>query len=148
MVTEGFMPTLIGGAVSQKERELFSLPVRKGGLAFSRLMEDTPTDHESSKKLMVPLVALIILQSEKLPAENKTTKNEIVKKKEQDIDGISKKLKESMTPKEKRRIELAEEKGASGWLNVLPLQDHVSTSNKGDTVALRYDRKIKGLPTK
>ena len=51
-------------------------------------------------------------QSEKLPAENKKTKNEIVKKKEQDIDEKSKKLKESMTPKEKRTIELAEEKGS------------------------------------
>ena len=71
MVTERFIPTLIEGAVSQKGE-------------LSKLMEDTPTDHESSKKLTAPLVAWIILHSDKLPAENKTTKNEIVKKKEQD----------------------------------------------------------------
>ena len=67
-------------------------------------MEDTPTDHESSKKLTAPLVALIILQSDKLPAENKTTKNEIIKKKGQDIDEKRKKLKESMTPKENAQL--------------------------------------------
>ena len=75
-------------------------------------------------QLTASLVALIILQSDKLPSENKTSKKEIDKKKEHDIDEKSKTLKESMTPKEKRTIELAEEKGTSSWLNALPLEDH------------------------
>ena len=56
-----------------------------------------------------------------------------------------------MTLKEKRTVELAEEKGASSWLNVIPLQEYGFVLNKGefrDAVALRYDRLIKGLPSK
>ena len=47
-------------------------------------------------------------------------------------------------------MELASEKGASGWLSVLPLADQGFTLNKGefrDALALRYDDSIPDLPS-
>ena len=151
LITEKFIPTIFGSVVTEKEREIFSLPIRKGGLGITNLVENASKEFECSKVLTAPLVSLIIMQGDKIPEDSKNARKEIEKKNEKYIEEKSRILKENMTPKEKRTIELAEEKGASNWLNVLPLKDHGFVLNKGefrDGLALRYNKSIKGLPSK
>ena len=50
-----------------------------------------------------------------------------------------------------RTVSLVCNKGASGWLNVLPLEDEGFSLNKEefrDALALRYDKFISGLPSR
>ena len=50
-----------------------------------------------------------------------------------------------------RAVLQAKEKGSTNWLTALPLQDHGLVLNKGefgDALNLKYNRPIKGLPTK
>ena len=56
-----------------------------------------------------------------------------------------------LDPHIKRAVHQNREKGASSWLTVLPLKDQGFTLNKEefrDALSLRYDRKIKNLPSK
>ena len=51
----------------------------------------------------------------------------------------------------KRAVEQAKKKGASNWLSTLPLNDQGYTLNKGefrDALAIRYNKELRGLPSK
>ena len=70
-------------------------------------------------------------------------KNEVLRTKLNDI-------KNSLTLKTQRAVELASEKGASNWLTVIPIDEMGFTLNKGesrDAVKLRYDWEIAEKPS-
>ena len=59
-------------------------------------------------------------------------------------------IKNSLTLKTQRAIELASEKGASNWLTVIPIDEMGFTLNKGefrDALKLRYDWEIADKPS-
>ena len=54
-----------------------------------------------------------------------------------------------LTPELKRCVELAQEKGASSWLSVLPLEEHGFFLHKGefrDALCLRYGWQLSNIP--
>ena len=56
-----------------------------------------------------------------------------------------------LQPMTRRTVVQAKEKGASSWLSVIPLEEHGFILNKGefrDAVSLRYNKKLRGLPSK
>ena len=70
-------------------------------------------------------------------------KNEVLRTKPNDI-------KNSLTLKTLRTVELASEKGASNWVTVIPIDEMVFTLNKGefrDALKLRYDWEIPNKPS-
>ena len=62
------LPSLLGEEVTKKEKRLYSLPVRMGGLGISNFSEKGKHDYDASKKVSKPLTILIIQPSEKLPS--------------------------------------------------------------------------------
>ena len=59
-------------------------------------------------------------------------------------------LDQRLSPEQLRTVTLARDKGASGWLNVLPLEDEGNVLNKEefrDALALRYNKSIPNLPS-
>ena len=59
-------------------------------------------------------------------------------------------IKNSLTLKTQRAVELASEKGASNWLTVIPIDEMGFTLNKGefrDALKLRYDWGIANKPS-
>ena len=66
------LPSLLGEEFTKKEKLLYSLPVRMGGLGISNFSEKCNHDHDASKKVSKPLTNLITQQSEKLPSSTKT----------------------------------------------------------------------------
>ena len=59
-------------------------------------------------------------------------------------------IKNSLTLKTQRAVELASEKGASNWLTVIPIDEMGFTLSKGefrDALKLRYDREIADKPS-
>ena len=60
-------------------------------------------------------------------------------------------IENGLQPMTRRAVVQAKEKGASSWLSVIPLEEHGFTLNKGefrDAVSLRYNKKLRGLPSK
>lgn len=58
-------------------------------------------------------------------------------------------MRESLSSKTERRVELAAEKGASNWLTVIPIKEMNFNLNKRefrDAMKLRYDWEIADLP--
>ena len=59
-------------------------------------------------------------------------------------------LDQRLSPEQLRTVTLAHDKGASGWLNVLPLEDEGYVLNKEEfrnALALRYNKSIPNLPS-
>ena len=103
-------------------------------------------------KTTAPLVEKIVLQVHETPDDAvvnslqqsaRREKNEVLRTKLNDI-------KNSLTLKTQRAVELASEKGASNWLTVIPIDEMGFTLNKGefrDAVKLRYDWEIADKPS-
>ena len=103
-------------------------------------------------KTTVPLVKKIVSQVHETPDDAivssllqsvRREKNEVLRTKLNDI-------KNSLTLKTQRTVELASEKGASKWLTVIPIDEMGFTLNKGefrDALKLRSDWEIANKPS-
>ena len=107
-------------------------------------------DFESSKIISAPLVAIIVSQGLDIP--DKQITRQVRNDRSQEVSNLQKQnletLDSQLDPHIKRAVQ---EKGASSWLTVLPLKDQGFTLNKEEfrgALSLRYDRKIKNLPSK
>ena len=67
IIQNDFLPSLLGEFVTEKERVLYSLPVRCVGLGIPLFTEKATHDFENSLEITAPFVALIITQGEERP---------------------------------------------------------------------------------
>ena len=153
IITDLFIPSLLGATISENERQIFQQTIKDGGLGIPVLVEKAKTDFESSTIITAPLAAIIISQGHTIPSKSevKQIRNErahqvnVMKKDQQEL------LETKLDTQSKRVLAENREKGASSWLNVLPLKEQGFTLTKEefqDALALRYDRDIKHLPSK
>ena len=134
----------------QKTRDIFQQSIKDGGLGIPVLIEKAKIDFESSTTITAPLAAIIITQGHNIPS--KTEIKQIRNERSQQVNAIKREQQETHFDNQSTRV-LAEncERGASSWLNVLPLKEQGFTLNKEefrDALELRYDRNIKHLPSK
>jgi hypothetical protein len=107
---------------------------------------------QASLRITAPLVALIASQDfhqtvEKADQLNikkqvKKTNRELQQKRARDTTA-------QLTPQLQRSVELAQEKGSSAWLTVLPMAEHGFLLHKGefrDAVCLRYGWNLSNIP--
>ena len=153
MITNTFLPALCGSSVSNAERDLMSLPIRSGGLGISILEEVASDAFNSSKEINASLIAIIVAQGDELPDE-KIRREIITKSKKMKSERLMEKIekvKTTIPPPTLRVLEQTEKPGASSWLTAMPSEEHGFNLNKSefrDAVDLRYNRTIKGLPSK
>ena len=155
MIRTQFIPTLIGRAISDLERRIFSLPTRYEGLGILNPVANAESEFEYSEKITQPLAHLIAAQSTNLNELDEDAQNKLL--------GQVKKMKAEVFEEEvieikilldetaKRYFELASEKGASSWLTALPLKKFGYILNQQefrDALCLRYGSHIQGLPSK
>ena len=135
------IPNIIGKEVIQEERELFSLHLRMGGLNIA-LPQDLHKNLEQSIELSTPLASLNNDSFEIRQCELEKTKISLRQKADNQRELISKKSRiENNLPEIKYTIQLASEKGASSWLNALPLSKHgfgLTKTEFRDGIAHRY----------
>ena len=130
-----------------------SLPVRLGGLGIPIFSELCEREFRNSVLATSQLTAKI---------KDQITTYDIDLEREKEIESMIKKgrkeyeekligeLRQKMNREQIRANDLAQMKGASAWLNALPLKDEGYTLNKReffDALALRYRWDLKRLPT-
>ncbi len=136
------------------ERKWFSLPTRLGGLAINTPSEIAPIYYQNSRRMTEKLVDGIVKQHDEnfVAAEHNTNnvktafKDEKKKREEEKFELV----KNHLNPRKLRVLEAITEKGASSWLNALPIKEHdfyLSKQVFWDTIHLRYGINLARLPT-
>ena len=153
LIEHKFLPALFGHNITTLERELYTLPIKLGGLGISKLSEKCVMDYEASKLITAPLASIIVMQGSNPPCGNavKDLKSKVKAKKEKYTSEKAKVIESKLSDKDLRSLEQLKEKGASSWLSAMPLAEHELTLNKSDfrdALAIRYRKKMKGLPEK
>ena len=118
IVQNFLIPAIIVEAISEKEKELYSLLVRSGGLDIPLFSEKTCNEIENSLTITAPLVALIIAQGTSLTnaAEVKEATKIITQRKIEQLTNKSSKTEANLDPDTKRKVTQAKEMGVSSWL--------------------------------
>ena len=152
-IHQHFIPALTGrDACSALERDLLALPTKLGGMGLANPTSNSSHAFQASLRITAPLVALIASQDlhqtvEKADQLNikkqvKNTNRELQQKRARDTTA-------QLTPQLQRSVELAQEKGSSAWLTILPMAEHGFLLHKGefrDAVCLRYGWNLSNIP--
>ena len=154
VIENKFLPAILGStSITATERNLYSLPIKSGGLGIPILQDKADQDYSTSVQITAPLAAIMITQGSSLPnpEEEQKIKNDVKKVN----TNIAKQREEiviaSLGDITKKAVEQAKEKGASSWLSTLPLEDQGFTLNNGefrDALAIRYNAPLRGLPSR
>ena len=148
------LPALLGKSVSDIERDIIALPAKLGGLGIYNPTKTSDREYKCSREITEQLVDLIKDQQPSTDAINKAEihkiklnlKNEKNKILKEQVDNI----KQQLSPKSRRCIELTTEQRASSWLTALPLQQLRYSLNKQEfrnAIMVRYDWMIPDMPT-
>ena len=70
IVNEKLLPAILGSTITDIDRQLFSLPIRDGGLGIPILTERAVSEFHTSMEVNAPLAAIMIMQRDQLPDEN------------------------------------------------------------------------------
>ena len=153
IISQEFLPVLLGkNVISDANRELYSLPLRHGGLGIPVFCESASEEYNASTRITVPLVAIMMMQGRELPNREDVFKKrrEVKAEHEEFLKNKVVKMDLELHKGTARHRRQACEKGASSWLSVLPLSEQGFTLAKGefrDALALRYGDTIADLPS-
>ena len=115
IVRNFLLPAIIG-----KERKLYSLSVRSGGLGIPLFSEKTCNE----LTIAALLVALIITHGTSLPNsdEIKEATKATTQRTTEQFTNKSSKIEANLNPDTKRAVIQAKEKSASSWLTILAIE--------------------------
>ena len=151
-IRQKLLPKMLGREISDLERDVLSLPIRLGGLGIGKPHEECQSEYTASKLLTTELTKAIVDQQEVYTASSNLTKSGkvmIKNLKNSELQAKFNAIAERCGTSSKRALLAAREKGASSWLNTLPLQQYGYTLNKEefrDSVCLRYSWWIPNTP--
>ena len=152
-IRDDLIPALVGRKVSDLEREMFSLPVRYGGMNIRNPVETADKEFQASVFITEDLTNMIRNQETDFSNYDNEVAIKKVKdaklKKEEELKQKFEELMQRVSGKEKRIMELAKEKGAGAWLNATPMKALGYVLNKQefrDSVCLRYGWRIPDTP--
>ena len=90
------LPALLNSIVSEVDRQLYSLPLRHGGLGIPILSEIAESQFKASQAITLLLVTIMVTQGNTLP--NKTEVNEITSEQKIRISEQALKVEQDQTP--------------------------------------------------
>ena len=116
---------ITGHTCTTSERELLTLPLRKGGLGLENPVERAGFQHAMSLQVTAPLVGQIVSQVHEPPDDVLIKFLQLTMLRERDVrlDDKFEKLRNSLPEKTKKAVDLAAEKGASNWLTVILVKE-------------------------
>ena len=147
VIEDLLLPTLFGQSepLPNEVRRLATLATGQGGLGIPDLKSEEPQQFAASRLITTAHVDSITSQSSiMVPGERST---EELKRHQQSLKRASAKEKmdsvdSSLSPGLLRLVNQSRDKGASSWLNAMPLADKGLALNKQefrDSLRLRYD---------
>ena len=153
VIEDLLLPTLFGQSepLPNEVRRLATLTTGQGGLGIPDLRSEAPQQFAASRLITTMHVDSITSQSTiMVPGERST---EELKRHQQSLKRASAKEKmdsidSSLSPDLLRLINQSRDKGASSWLNAMPLADQGLALNKQefrDSLHLRYDSPLVDL---
>ena len=150
-----FLPTLFGQVepLPGELRQLFTLTPAQGGLGISDLRIDAPQQYAASTSITTSHVESIVTQrpfktkgdvsTEDRKIYHQSLKTASVKARMETIDS-------SLSNELMRLVNQSRDKGASSWLNAIPLEEQGLAMNKQefrDSLRLRYNIPLQDLPS-
>ena len=139
---------------SPLERKLWSLPVRMGGMGLPVPSEISNVQYQNSRIINAKLTAKVCAQQkeyEDISAEVNKAKREATLRKNERYDSDLQEILTQLGSSDKAKaLEAAREKGASNWLNALPLRTQGYALDKQsfrDAIFTRYGIALKRLPS-
>ena len=152
-VIRDFIPAITEGhQCTPSERSLLSLPVRMGGMGIPIFSEISDLEFNNSVQVTKQLTENINQQIHEYNIDNEREKLIIQKIKKERTERQEKTLEEirkNLSKEELRANEIAQLKGASSWLNALPLEAENYALNKReffDAIQMRYRWSLKRMP--
>ena len=150
-----FIPSLCGGPPPSDElRNLLALPCRLGGLGILNPTHSASHEYIASKEVTAPIVSSILNHDGSYTYEmfedQSIASAEIKKQKQNRRTSQASQLKSQLPPDLQRAMDLSQEKGASNWLTVLPVEEFGFSLHKGafrDALALRYGWPLHNIPS-
>ena len=149
-----FIPKLLGREIPGKvERDLFSLPVRLGGLGLFNPTVTAIRQHACSLHTSSPLVDLIVSQihdASSYFAIQIQLRSEVLAIHRKELQEFANNIYDQLPSELQSSVELACERGASNWLPCLPLRSHGFALYKSafcDGLLLRYHWTPLACPT-
>ena len=152
-VKDSFIPALLKGhQLIPEDRAVLALPPTLGGLGIVNPVEMAAPEHQNSIRLMAALTENIVAQNadkERNVEEIARIRQFIEKERQQAQQAALLRLTSILPDNLQRKLDIAQEEGASNWLTTLPIQAKGFFLNKEefcDALALRYGWPIDGLP--
>ena len=155
IIRQKLIPALTGRPPpNDLERDLLALPARLGGMGLINPTQTANQEFEASVKVTGPLSCCLLDQtleySDETEAEQRLAKREVRQLKHQKQFSIATELRPNLPAHLKYAMDLAQEKGASNWLTILPIEEFGFFLHKGafrDAIALRYGWQPQYLPS-
>ena len=152
-IANHFIPAITRGhRCSSTERELLALPPRLGGLGIINPTRVAPTEYQNSLTITSALIEHIVKQEDL----NYTSKQSLyslkrnISQNKQKVQTLNlERILPNLLDLTQRKVEMAQETGASNWLSSLPIKAKGFSLTKQefhDAIALRYGWPIEGLP--
>ena len=127
--------------------------MRLGRLGIPIIPENAKNKLAASLEITAPLTDIIISQENKLPdaASVNLIRANVDKRNKELLASKVKHIEDTSTPEINRAIDQASEKGASSWLNAIPLEENGFNLTKGefrDAISIRYNKRLRNFPSK
>ena len=154
VIHTSFLPSLFGRAepLPEELKELVSLSLAQGGIRIPDLKRESLEQFNASLDMTAPHVNSIVTQSSTIPARElmEERKRGINAKRRAAAKSRIDRTDESLTPDLLQAVQQTREKGASSWLNAIPIEEHGLALNKQelrDSLCLRYNLPLPNLPS-
>ena len=131
VIHTSFIPSLFGRAETLPERfkQLVSLSPAQGGTGIPDLKRESLEQFNASLDITAPHVNFIVTQSSTIPAR------ELMEERKCEINAKRRaaakfRIDESLSPDLLQAVQQTRDKGASWWLNAIPIEEHGLALNK------------------
>ena len=149
-----FLPSLFGRAepLPEELKELVSLSPAQGGIGIPDLKRKSLEQFNASLDITAPHVNSIVTQSSIIPARElmEERKHEVNAKRRAAAKSQIERIDKSLSPNLLQAVQQTRDKGASSWLNAIPIEEHGLALNKQefrDSLCLHYNLPLSNLPS-
>ena len=149
IVTERLLPTFFGCEICPLERNLFSLPIRSGGLNILKPVDTADSNYHTSRKLTSYITSAlkgnVRFDMTEFDDHYTTVTTEITQSKNSETQRMFDDIVPELHETQKRAVQRARETKISLWLNVTPVAKHhfdLSAQEFRDSLAIRYKKPL------